>query len=229
MPYYPDKNILFIHIPKTGGSIIEDEILKHTTQTLFSFFAVGQHDNALPLGNDILPPPFNKISLQHQYYSTLYKYREKLNINFDNIKVFCCIRNPYDRVISDLFFLKLIKKDSSHETIKKALLNKYLYSDNLDTDGHQHPQYKYITDENEKIIPNIKIFKCEELNNCNDELCEFLDLKVNVVQENVNKDYSKYLNKEIISIINEFYRKDFEIFGFLYRRGIHGLLDQAAL
>ena len=203
MPYYPDKNILFIHIPKTGGSVIEEEIKQHTTQTLYS-----------GCGNNILPPPFNKSSLQHQYYSTLYKYREKLNINFDNIKVFCCIRNPYDRVISDLFWLKLINKDASHETIKQTLLNNYLYSDKVEIDGHQRPQYKYITDENEKIIPNIKIFKCEELNNSNDELCEFLGFKVNVVQENVNKDYSKYLNNEIISIINEFYKKDFEIFNF---------------
>jgi len=203
MPYYPEKNILFIHIPKTGGTVIENEIKKQTNQKLYSGY-----------GNDILPPPFNKTSLQHQYYTTIYKYREKLNINFDNIKVFCCIRNPYDRVISDLFFLNLIKKDESHETIKEALLNNYLYSDNLVTDGHQCPQYKYITDENEELIPNIKIFKCEELNKSNKELCEFLDLNINVVRDNVNKDYSKYLNEEIISIINEFYKKDFEIFNF---------------
>lgn len=203
MPYYPDKNILFIHIPKTGGTVIENEIKKHTKQKLYS----GH-------GNTILEPPFNKISLQHQYYSTLYKYREKLNINFDNIKVFCCIRNPYDRVISDLFWLKLIKKDTSHETIKQTLLNNYLYSDKLEIDGHNTPQYKYVTDENEKLLPNIKIFKCEELNKCNNKLCEFLGLNINVVRDNVNKNYSKYLNKEIIEIINEFYKKDFEIFNF---------------
>ena len=203
MPYYPDKNILFIHIPKTAGTVIENEIKKHTKQKLYSGY-----------GNTILETPFNKSSLQHQYYTTIYKYRKKLNVNFKNIKVFCCIRNPYNRIISDLFWLELINKNSSPEKVKKVILENYLYRDDVKIDGHNTPQYKYVTDENEKLLPNIKIFKCEELNKCNNELCKFLNLNINVVRPNVNKNYSKYLNKETISIINKFYKKDFEIFNF---------------
>lgn len=28
MPYYKEKKLLFIHIPKTGGTVIENEIKK---------------------------------------------------------------------------------------------------------------------------------------------------------------------------------------------------------
>ena len=47
----------------------------------------------------------------HQYYTTIYEFRDKLDVNFDNIKIFSVVRNPYDRIISDLFWNRLIKKD----------------------------------------------------------------------------------------------------------------------
>ena len=52
----------------------------------------------------LLDLPYNKKSLQHQFYTTLYQFKNKLNINFDNIKIFSVVRNPYDRIISDLFW-----------------------------------------------------------------------------------------------------------------------------
>ena len=106
MPYYPNKNILFIHIPKTGGTVIEDEIKKQYNETLYSGYS-----------NNILEYPYNKISLQHQLYTTIYKYKNILNINFNNIKIFSVVRNPYDRIISDLFWYNLIEKDDSSDIV----------------------------------------------------------------------------------------------------------------
>ena len=93
MPYYKDKNLLFVHIPKTGGTLIENNIEKYTPQSLYSSKT-----------NKLLDLPYNKKSLQHQFYTTLYQFKNKLNINFDNIKIFSVVRNPYDRIISDLFW-----------------------------------------------------------------------------------------------------------------------------
>ncbi len=215
MPYYKSKNILFIHIPKTGGTNIELAIsnscrrIKGTT-SLFNFHWETKNKNGeYPYNN--LDYPYNTISLQHQYYSTLYKYRDKLGINFDNIKTFTIVRNPYNRIISDLLFLKKINYNSTPEQVYKAIRYNYLNIPNLD--NHNVPQYKFITDNYCRLIPNIKIFKCEQLNYFNDEINQFLGFDINI-KKSISKNYSRFLNKDSILLINKFYRKDFELFGY---------------
>lgn len=201
MPYYKEKNILFIHIPKTGGTVIEKSIKKTYKQTLYSTKT-----------NNLLPQPFNKISLQHQFFTTIRNHKKKLSVIFKNIKIFSVVRNPYDRIISDLFWLKLIKKDYSAEEVLDVLKNNYI--DRTDLDNHNVPQYKFITNKNEKIFPCITLFKTETLNDDNKKINEFLNIDIDIQQKNINKDYSRYLNEESISIINKHYKKDFEIFGY---------------
>ncbi len=135
-----------------------------------------------------------------------------MNVNFDNIKIFSVVRNPYDRIISDLFWFKLIKKDFTTEKVYNVIKNNYLYRDNLD--NHNKPQYKFIVDENSELIKNIKIFKTETLNESNNDLSKFVGCNINIRKQGVNKDYSNYLNKDSISLINTFYKKDFELFNY---------------
>jgi hypothetical protein len=203
MQYYKNDNIniLLVHIPKTGGTNIEDNLKQICNQTLFSLWK-----------NDLLPEPYNKISLQHQTYITLYNYKEKLNIDFENIKIFSIVRNPYDRIISDLFWFGFINENTSSKKVFKIIKTKYLYRDDLD--NHNIPQYKFITNEKDELIKNIEIFKTEKLNDLNEEINQYLNLNIDIKQENVKKNYSKYLNKKSIYLINKFYNKDFELFGY---------------
>jgi hypothetical protein len=201
MPYYPQVNILFIHIPKTGGIVIETAISKQFEQTLISGY-----------GNTLLDFPHNMGSLQHQYYSTLYKYKNKINDDFEKAKVFSVVRNPYTRIISDLFWLKLIKKEFTADQVHNVIKNNYLQRNDLD--NHNKPQYLFVTDENKNLIPGIKIFNSETLNEKNEELNEYLGINIDIRQDNVNKDYSQYLNKQSISLINDFYKVDFELFNY---------------
>ena len=60
MPYYKECNLLFIHIPKTGGTCIDTQICKSRKRTLYTIFR-----------NDLLPEPYKNISLQHQFYTCL--------------------------------------------------------------------------------------------------------------------------------------------------------------
>ena len=208
MPYYKDLNLLFIHIPKTGGSFIADALENKNYKVTLCQRGLSIHN----ISNSLFESPHNKGSLQHQFYSTLYKYKNKINIDFENTKVFSIVRNPYNKIISDLFWLKLINKKSSPNEIYEIIKNKYLYRDDLD--NHNQPQYKFITDENNQLIKNIKIFKCETLDILNHQINDFIGVNINLKNENANKDYSYYLNKNSISLINDFYKKDFELLDY---------------
>lgn len=207
MPYYKDINILFIHIPKTGGTTIEEEIKKKYNQTLYEW----------KWTNDILPFPYNKKSLQHQFIQTIINYRNKLGVNFNNrLKVFTIVRNPYDKIISDLFWFKLIKKDSTPEQVFNIIKTKYLYNNNLD--NHNEPQWKFISNSNGIIYDKIKIFHTEKLHDSNDEINKFLGIKINTDNKkmigSVKNNYNKYLNNNSKELIYNFYRKDFELFNY---------------
>lgn len=206
MPYYKNKHILFIHIPKTGGSTIENEMKKNDIQLLRS----GKT-------NTLLPHPLNKISLQHQLYIDIVKYKEVLKIQFDDkLKVFCVVRNPYHRVVSDLFFNRLIKFNTPPREVTNVIKN---YIRRTDLDNHNIPQYKFVCDEKNNLFPNIEIFKTETLCASNDKINRFVKGNLNLhnqVQRGTRPQctYMSYLNKESISIINSFYRTDFELFGY---------------
>lgn len=121
---------------------------------------------------------------------------DEFNIDFNNIKIISIVRNPYERIISDLFFYNLITitstKEKVFEVIKLYLLN--------DLDNHNIPQYKFITNENKELIDNIHILHTETLTDDMHNL-GYSDFNI---YENINKvkvNYSNYLNNDSIKLI----------------------------
>jgi hypothetical protein len=198
--------VLFIHIPKTGGSSVQ-------------FYFSSKFN--IPLNNKSLclfiedKQLLNKnikinSSLQHITYNQIVEYSEIFNINFDNIKIITIVRNPYERIMSDLFFCNLITIDSTKETVFD-IINKYLVYDTCD--NHNIPQHKFITNNKGEIIENIYILKTESLTNDMKNL-SYSDFNI---FENFNKNkvnYYNYLNNKSIDIINQFYHLDFILFNY---------------
>lgn len=205
MPYFKEFNILFIHIPKTGGSNIENFFLHYSKNK--------------PTINNLLSNNLNiKInnhSLQHMTYIEYYSNKDFFNINMNNLKIVTVVRNPYDRIISDLFYLKFAQQDNNRDQIEEIIKN-YLFSNHL-YDNHKLEQYKFIIDKNNKINQNIIILKCENLNEQMkilgfpdfEKFCNYTN-----TNNNFNKNYLKYLNDNSISLINNYYKLDFEYFNY---------------
>lgn len=89
------KNILFIHIPKTGGTSIElyfsDKYhIKLDEEHLLTYMNSNKF--------------FEGISLQHQTLLNIINNNNIFKIDFNETDIITVIRNPYHRLLSDLFF-----------------------------------------------------------------------------------------------------------------------------
>jgi hypothetical protein len=206
MPYFNknDTNLLFIHIPKAGGTSL---------QLYFS------EKYNIPLNNKSLYGDFiekhklqNKIntSLQHMKYLTIFEYKDFFGINFDNINIITIVRNPYERIISDLFWSKKISIDTSKDKVFD-IIKTYVLSNNLD--NHNIPQYLFITDDNKELIPNIKILHTETLQSDMFNL-GYTDFSIKENSNKHNVNYYDYLNNDAIQLINDFYDYDFKLFNY---------------
>jgi len=208
MPYFKNRivNILLIHIPKTGGTSIEYYFSKKFMVPLNSKSLYMFLDQETKKKNNILIDS----SMQHMTYQTIMKYRTFFGINFNNIKMIAVVRNPYERIVSDLFFQKKITKTASMNEVTDAIK---IYLTGADSDNHRLPQYMYITDVNKKLIPNIAILRTENLTNDMHKLGyrDFCNHN-NKCKETLN--YYSFLNDESIRLINDYYADDFRLFNY---------------
>jgi hypothetical protein len=204
MPYYVRKHILFIHIPKTGGTSVEYALKRRDIQTMFS----GRFNRIMPQGR------LRRISLQHQTLHNIIKYRRRLPVRFNKrLRIITVVRNPYKRLVSDLFWYNLINNQTRPETVFEVI-KRYVRANIYD--NHNIPQHKFLVDEKGHMYRRIIIMKTERLT-------EQMKRKFNInlihnsnVQggKKVKKDYMSFLNEESIKFINNFYKRDFELFGY---------------
>jgi hypothetical protein len=209
MPYFKndDINLLFIHIPKTGGSSLELYFSSKFNVQLNNKSVYNFIDDERLLNENMKI----NVSLHHITYNQIFKYSKIFNINFDNIKIITIVRNPYERIMSDLFYFGLIPTDATKETVFD-IINEYLVSENYD--NHNIPQHNFIMNDKGEMVQNIHILKTESLTNDMNNL-GYSDFNI-FENKNIHKvnSYYDYLNKNSIDIINKFYHLDFILFNY---------------
>jgi len=203
MPYFVNKHILFIHIPKTGGTAIEEALLKNDNIILHS---LGKRSNTLFPEKKLM-----NISLQHQVYGVLEKYSKLCGIQMDNeLRIISVLRNPYNKVISDLLYINWITKESTQDDVYNNIRQWVIQTPEA-TDNHNVLQYLFLINKMDEIDKKITLFRNETLTS---EFNEYFKKENIVLEQQHIKDYSHMLNDNSIALINKVYRKDFEYFGY---------------
>jgi hypothetical protein len=200
---------IYIHIPKNSGRYIRKQIYNN-----FECYCVN-------LG---YPYPVSyKISNDSGYH--LHDRYTQVKDLADNFITF--VRNPYNRIISffydvifyqDVFItrspvidfirtpLDILKTKNISDLISilKTEFKKYI----LDIENTSLiPQYNYLVDDQGNIPSNMTVYKLEE-----PEIFLHLGFKDFQLKE---YDLSEYFDAESLSIVNNIFQKDFELFNYL--------------
>ncbi|MGE6417934.1 sulfotransferase family 2 domain-containing protein [Alteromonas macleodii] len=197
--------VLFIHIPKCGGSSLEREFGIRGWSELFSIRGM----NAKYLD-------FIKCTPQHMHYELLGKV-----FNFDNFNnIITVVRNPVSRFRSEYYWQ--LKKEITNLDPKSWIedtFDKY-QGDNFIYDNHIRPQCEF-------VFEGVTVFKLE--NDGINSAISFLDStkpKENFFKKILSGSHSKKLKETVKkseidevffeheSIIKKFYEKDIELFNY---------------
>jgi hypothetical protein len=235
-----DKIYVLIHIPKNSGRYMRTEIKNR--------FKIVNKINDLTIVNPEIKDEMFYVPLHNNSDIVLlahFSYQQFNTYNFHVEKFFVFTRNPYDRFLSGYFYclkldiLKLIltttkkftlaeieyyskdillscSKDEFAEKLKNFIrIIKEMSNTNLEHPIFK-PQYKYFIEDsdNDTISNDVTIYKLEdyETNTEAQSFFNFEGFKLKMY------NYTDYYDDECLSIINEVYKKDFELLGYIFSK-----------
>lgn len=202
-----NRKILFVHINKSCGGIITNNLNKNGITELTGF---------------------------HRTLTELLMESEKLDLKRENLYIFTIVRNPWERMLSMYLYYK---SNYHYEFFSGDLLIDndfnnwidYIYSDAFDrTRIHSKVnvfkycfsnQLNWLKDENGKVMKNINIFKSEELD-FEDFLKNILHLHTfdskTKIHATSHSHYSNYYNESSKELVRKHYLEDINYFGYKF-------------
>ena len=211
------NKILFIHIPKTGGTSIESHIRSTGKYKETLFTPAG---TPLSERREFSDCNLKKIHSQHQSFNTIITHEKQLDVKIDEVDLFLSVvRNPYNRAISELFWRKSAVPTDSVDVINKQL-RILLKTPNWGA-YHIFPQYVFLLNQQNTIDDRFIVLKTEVLTDSVRQLgCvfskfnRFWNQSHPIKHQRESPDYFNFLDGESIKVINDLYHDDFTLFGY---------------
>jgi hypothetical protein len=198
-----DHKLIFIHIPKCGGSSMVKILEKYYVER------------------------FNR-KIGH---STYLDYKNRIGDEISNYKSFTVVRNPWDWHVSQFFYLKSISPKKHGHYIEHSLFNKKGFNFNdyiywlIDENKEKSPQEFILKNQYEWCINEKGYFmidhtlKMENYKEDYHNFCKIYNIKENKIPH-INKSnhnsYKKYYTTETKKIIENKHKLDIEFFKYKF-------------
>jgi hypothetical protein len=213
MPLSRKYNALYIHIPKTGGTFITNNVLRMGNKP-------GKEKGA---GEYNFFGTANNIEYTH---STALEIKKIIGKTFNSYYSFAFVRNPFDKLVSEFFYLQKQKNANKGFIVEKnfkkfiiELNNKFHLLDNEPQYkiNHYTPQHKFIMDNNNKIMIDF-LGRFENFSTDIKKIMNKLNISIPVIKLNTttHKHYTQYYDKETIKMVEEMYKEDLDLFNYIY-------------
>lgn len=201
MPLSDEHKVLFIHIPKTGGTTIEQLFnIKWTEDNLLSTSYQG----------DVAPQHFNVAQLQKARPNKWVQYYK-----------FTFVRNPWDRLVSTYHWF-------NRGCTTFELFVKYVYSmlkehkdDILKVPNYRSMGFDHLVPQHEFVTEGVNVFRFEEFAQGVSSLMAKFDLPIerySHANSTKHAHYSTYYSAETQQMVAELYARDIEQFGYKFER-----------
>ena len=209
-----NDDILFIHVPKTGGMMMTEILLEKLPRPLYYTLPEGHYKH-----------PYTDIEVlkgkRHEYLDEAVEMLKEHGKTLADFKyILTVIRNPYDLVVSRFAYLQKGYKHDGGKTQQLAMSGDFEeFARGSEYRGKNDPEiFRYYTLDGE-MPPNMVILKYENLQ---EEFRAFLkkfDIEVErmpMINKSHHGHYTEYMNEAVEQIIydkhvwmfeNGFYRR----------------------
>ena len=191
-----NNRFLFVHIPKTGGNSIQNILAPLAEDRIVCNTPLQDGTERFELVNDRYP--FSKHSTIREYYRWLPDYV------FEQLRIFTCIRNPWDRMISYYF--------SPHRQVSEWSRDAFIDMLNgvENTEHYLHNDYQL----------DISYLRFERLDHDFKTICRELDIRYTPLphrNKSRHHNYPEYYDDELVEMVK--LKSLFEINTFNYQFG----------
>ena len=189
---------IFIHIPKTGGNSIHNALRSFSEDQVVCKSGIQDGIERF----EIRHSPYSSISK----HSTLREYLNELPAPFlDSCKIFTCIRNPWERMISYYF--------SPHRRVTSWCRNSFIEMLANEIRNSEH----YLINRQNVVDKEIHYLRFERLSIDFVKICKSLDIaeaQLPHYNASVHDDYRQYYDQELIQLVAQRSRFEVEVLGY---------------